>query len=110
MTKKINLRGIKGVPPPPPKTVIWRLVPYFSKNIFQKTFFKKIQKDYAGHYLNTFSETNRLQLILFLASKKFLTFQGMSRLFDKQRFAKTRPKLELRELSYKQIEPKKTKK
>jgi len=57
--------------PPPKKTVILRLLSYFSKNIFQKTSIK-IRWTPFEYFL----KTNQLQLILFLNSKKFVDFPG----------------------------------
>jgi hypothetical protein len=46
MTQKINLRGIKGGGFPPPEKLSF--CAFF--HIFQKIFFKKIQKECAGHH------------------------------------------------------------
>ena len=61
---------------------------------FQKIFFKRIQKECAGHHWSTLLKTNRLQLISFLHSIFFSTLHGVSRLFAKTKVRKTRPKLE----------------
>ena len=87
--KKINLCGIKGDGFPPPKTVILRLLSYFSKK-----FVWKHSKRMRWTSLEYFSKTNRLQMISFLNSNFPRLFMGCHAFLQKQGFAKTRPKLE----------------
>jgi len=83
MTRKIDLREIKGGGSPPPKTVILRLLSYFSKNVFQKNQ-KRMRWTSLEHFLNT----SRLQLISFLNSKFSSTFHGVLRLFARTKVRK----------------------
>jgi len=89
MTKKINLRGIQSVGSPTPNM---SFCTFF--RIFQKYFSKKFKKN-ALDIIRVLFKDKSITIDIIPQLNFFpLLFTGCHAFLQKQRFAKTRPKLE----------------